>query len=69
MRVEILQRVQQGNEYAYHPGQVIIDHPDEQAWLAAGAARPIPDEPEAAVLPAGETAVTTASARFRGRRK
>ena len=67
MRVLILQKVQKGNEYAYHPGDLIIDHPDEQAWIAAGAARPQPEEPEAAVPPAAESAVT-GSARPRGRR-
>jgi hypothetical protein len=62
MRVQILQKVQQGEEYAYHPGQVIIDHPDEQVWLEAGVAREIPEEPETAVLTESESTVL---ARFR----
>ena len=43
MRIEIQRHINNGL-YAYFPGQILVDHPDEHALLASGTARPV-DEP------------------------
>ena len=55
MKIKIVQHVQKGNDYAYYPGQILVDHPHEQELLAAGKAVPIVEQPEKATLPKAET--------------
>ncbi len=47
MKVEIRTYITKP-DYAYYPGQIIIDHPDEIEWLNAGLAVPVKSAEERA---------------------
>lgn len=54
MKVRIAQHITT-DQYAHYPGQIMIDHPDERAWLAEGIAVPVPEASETPT-PVAETA-------------